>query len=93
MYGIEMWGLEGGWKEIDKIHARFFKKILGMPRSAANKVAELELGRDSRWGKVLCTIVKYWLRLLSMDCEEVARVCYEWQTNNLKADGWVRKLN
>jgi hypothetical protein len=26
MYGIEMWGLEGGWKEIDKIHARFCKK-------------------------------------------------------------------
>jgi hypothetical protein len=63
-----------------------------MPRSAANKVAELELGGDSRRGKVLCTIVKYWIRLLSMDCEEVARVCYEWQTNNLKADGWVRKL-
>jgi hypothetical protein len=28
MYGIEMWGLEAGWKEIDKIHARFCKKIL-----------------------------------------------------------------
>jgi hypothetical protein len=63
-----------------------------MPRSAANKVAELKLKRDGRRGKVLCTIVKYWIRLLSMDCEEIVRVCYEWQINNLKADGWVRKL-
>jgi hypothetical protein len=48
MYGIEMLSLEGGWKEIDKIHSKFCKIILGMLRSAANNVAELELGRDSR---------------------------------------------
>jgi hypothetical protein len=28
MYGIEMWGLEGGWKEIDNIQSRFCKIIL-----------------------------------------------------------------
>jgi hypothetical protein len=92
MYGIELWGPEGEWKEIDKIHIRFCKIILGMPRSAGNTVAELELGRDSRRGKVLCMTVKYWIRLLSMDSEETARVCYEWQLNNLKVDGWARKL-
>jgi hypothetical protein len=27
-----------------------------------------------------------------MDSEEIVRVCYEWQINNLKADSWVRKL-
>jgi hypothetical protein len=48
MYGIEVWDLEGGWKEIDKIHSIFCKIILGMPRSAANNVAELELGRNRR---------------------------------------------
>jgi hypothetical protein len=31
MYGIEMWGLEGGWKQIDNIHSRFCKVTLGMP--------------------------------------------------------------
>jgi hypothetical protein len=67
MYGIEMWGLDGGWKEIDKIYSRFCKIILGIPRSAANNMAELELGRDSRRGKVLSTIVKYWLHLLGID--------------------------
>jgi hypothetical protein len=93
MYGIEICGLEGGWNEIDKICSRFCKIILGMPRSVANNLAELELGRDSRRGKVLRTIVKYWLRLLRMDSLEIVRACYDWQINNLKADGWARKLN
>jgi hypothetical protein len=26
-----------------------------------------------------------------MDSEEIVRVCYEWQINNLKADGWVKR--
>jgi hypothetical protein len=28
MYGIEMWDLEGGWKQIDNIHNRFCKVTL-----------------------------------------------------------------
>jgi hypothetical protein len=48
MNGAEIWGLDEGWKETDIIHGRLCKKILGIPRFAANGVAELELGRDSR---------------------------------------------
>jgi hypothetical protein len=56
-------------KEIDIIHGRLCKKILGIPRFAANGVDELELGRDCRRGNVLCLAVKYWLRTLQMDEE------------------------
>jgi hypothetical protein len=62
-------------------------------RFAANGVAEVELGRDGRRGKVLCLAVKYWLRTLQMDKEEPVRVCYEWQVNNLEFDSWARKLS
>jgi hypothetical protein len=79
MYGAEIWELDEGWKETDIIHGRLCKKILGIPRFSANGVAEVELGRDSRRGKVLCPAVKYWLRTLQM---ELVRVCYEWQVNN-----------
>jgi hypothetical protein len=65
MYSIEMWGLEGGWKEIDKIHRRFCKITLGMPRYAGNNVTGLELGWDSRRGKVLSTIAKYWVTFIT----------------------------
>jgi hypothetical protein len=26
MYGIEIWGLDGAWKEVDKVHSVFCKK-------------------------------------------------------------------
>jgi hypothetical protein len=93
MYGEEIWGLDEGWKETDIIHSRLCKKIVGIPRFAANRVAEVELGRNSRRGKVLCLTVKYWLRTLQMDKEELVRVCYEWQINNLEFDSWARKLS
>jgi hypothetical protein len=92
MYVIEMWGQDGGWKEIDKIHSRFCKIILEIPRSAANNVTELEFERDSRRGNVLSTIAKYWLCLLHMDSLEILSTCYEWQINNLKVYGWAKKF-
>jgi hypothetical protein len=59
MYGEEVWGSDGGWKEIDKIYRRICKKILGFPTFSANIVAEVELKSGSRRGKVLCRSVKY----------------------------------
>jgi hypothetical protein len=53
MYGIELWGVYDAWKEIDKIHGRFCKKILEVTRCAANGAAEIELVRDSRRGKTM----------------------------------------
>jgi hypothetical protein len=91
MYGVEIWWVEEGWKEIDKIHGRMCKKILGIPRFAANGVAELELGTDSRRDKVMSTLVKYWQRILQMDKDDLVRVCYDWQIN-AQYDGWEKKL-
>jgi hypothetical protein len=48
IYGVELWGLDEAWKEADRIHGRFCKKILSLPRCAVKGVAEMELGRDSR---------------------------------------------
>jgi hypothetical protein len=83
MCGAEIWGLDEGWKETAIIHGRLCKKILRIPRFAANGVAEVELGGDSRRGKVLCLAVKYWLRTVQTDKEELVRVCFEWQVMNL----------
>jgi hypothetical protein len=63
MYGVELWGVYDAWKETDKIHGRFCKKILGVPRCAANGAAEIELGRDSRRGKTMRLTLKYWQRI------------------------------
>jgi hypothetical protein len=53
MYGVELWGLDEAWKEVDRIHGRFCKKIFGVPRCVASDMAEMELGRNSRRGKAM----------------------------------------
>jgi hypothetical protein len=58
-------------------------KNLGIPRFAANRVVELELGRDS-------TLVKYWQRILQMGKDDLVRVCHDWQINNAQYDGWTK---
>jgi hypothetical protein len=45
-----MWGLEEAWKDNDIIQERFCKKVLRIPRFAANGIAELEEGGDSKCG-------------------------------------------
>jgi hypothetical protein len=41
MYGAETWGLDEGWKEINIIHGRLCKKILGLPRFANESWKEI----------------------------------------------------
>jgi hypothetical protein len=36
MTGVEIWGLEDGWKEVKKVHELFRKRLMGTPNTAAN---------------------------------------------------------
>jgi hypothetical protein len=92
MYGIELWGVYDAWKEIDKIHGRFCKKILGVPRCAANGAAEIELGRDNRRGKTMSLTLKYWQRILRMDNQELVKKSRDWQIDNIKSDSWAKRV-
>jgi hypothetical protein len=67
MTGVEIWGLEGGWKEIEKVHEMFCKRIFGVPSTAANGACVRELGRTDKKEKVVERIVKYWKGLWEMD--------------------------
>jgi hypothetical protein len=87
---IHIWSLDGKWKDIDKNHNLFCKITPGMPRFAANNVAELEMGPDGRRGNVLRTIAKYQLRLFLMDSMEIGIMYHEWQINNLNVEGWTK---
>jgi len=41
-----VWSLSEAWKELDKVHRRFCKKLMGIPNCAVNGLAEMELGRE-----------------------------------------------
>jgi hypothetical protein len=47
-----------GWEIIYNMQGRFCK-VINTPRSTPNGAAEWELGRESRKGKMLCSMVKY----------------------------------
>jgi hypothetical protein len=40
----------------------------------------------------MSTLVKYWQRILQMDRDDLVRVCYDWQINNVQYDGWAKKF-
>jgi hypothetical protein len=71
MYGVEVWRLDEAWKEVDRIQERFCKKILGLSRCAANDVAEMELGGDSRRGKAMWVAVHMDIQDLVMNGRKV----------------------
>jgi hypothetical protein len=73
MIGVEIWGLQDGWKEIGKVHELFCKRIMGMPSTAANGVCVRELGRTNRKEKVI-RVIRYWQRLWEMD--EMGTIIY-----------------
>jgi hypothetical protein len=66
-YGIEVWRLSEAWKELDKVHHRFCKKLMGIPNCAVNGMAEMELGRQSRRGKCIGQILKYWYQIMCLN--------------------------
>jgi hypothetical protein len=91
MIWVEIWGLEGGWKEIEKVHEVFCKRIFGVPSTAANGAYVRELGRTNRKEKVVERIVKYWTRLWEMDETSLLREALEQQTIK-KGENWLKKL-
>jgi hypothetical protein len=67
MTGVEIWGLDDGWREIGKVHEIFCKRIMGATTAAANGACVKEFGRTNRKEKVLERVFKYWRRLLKME--------------------------
>jgi hypothetical protein len=68
---------------------RIFCKQAISPRNAA----EWEFCVESRKGKMLCTIVKYWNRILLMEQDELLICCYETQEGNWKSANGARNLS
>jgi hypothetical protein len=76
-----------------QLTAEDFVIVIRSPRNTAKGAAEWELGRETRKGRMLCSVVKFWYRTLLMEKEELLKCNYEWQAENLKCDGCTRNLS
>ena len=92
MYAVEVWGLNKTWKEVEKTHSRFCKKLMGIPNCVANRFAEMELGRESSRGKFIAQILKYWYWIMCLDISDPIKQCYEWQKTNMSVGSLIMEM-
>jgi hypothetical protein len=89
--GVEIWGLEDGWKEVQKVHELFCKTVMGTPNTAANGVCVKELRRTNRKEKVMERVLRYWQRLQEMD--EMSLLGDSLKQQSLeKGKNWLNKI-
>jgi hypothetical protein len=91
MTGVEIWGLEDGWKEIKKVQELFCKRVMGTPNTAANGVCVKELGRTNRKKKVMERVLRYWQRLRETDEMSLLGVALKQQSLE-KGKNWLNKI-
>jgi hypothetical protein len=63
---VEIWGLNGAWKDVDKVHGRLCKKLMALTICATNGFAEMELGRGSKTCNDMGPRVK-WIMCLDIE--------------------------
>jgi hypothetical protein len=71
------------WKETNKIYSRFCKKLMDKRHGVAYRSAEMELGTESRGGKFVGKILKYWYRIVCLDTEYLVKQFCDWQQSNM----------
>ncbi len=84
-YGSEIWA----WnfygnhpvfkdiKEIEKVHLRFCKYLLGVSRTCTNEAVRAELGRYPIGSTITRNMCNYWLRLKQLDDTRLAKIAFE----------------
>jgi hypothetical protein len=66
---IAIWGIGDGWEENDRAQGMFLHKGFKNIMLCHEGVAELEIGRESRRGKILSLAAKYCCRVRQMGKE------------------------
>ena len=80
LYGSEIWDFESR-NQIEKIHLRFCKFVLGVGQSANSASVLGECGRLPFHIKYNKRFVKYWLKLLRSPQRSLLQTCYKMQTD------------
>ena len=89
LYGAEIWGVYS-FKDIDKLHVRFLKYLLGVKQQTPNFAVLGEYGRLS----VLCKqrALEFWSKIMSKD-QSPLRNIYLDQCNNVAGNCWSKRVH
>ena len=86
LYGSEVWGIYC-IKEIDKLHIKFCKYVLGVKTQTPNFAVYGELGRFPLYIKAIERSLKYWLKI--RNCNSLTQSMYVDQITDPFSDCWT----
>ncbi|XP_052787930.1 uncharacterized protein LOC128222834 [Mya arenaria] len=75
-YGSEIWGLSNSL-QIERIHLRFCKELLGVRLQTQNNFVYGELGRTSLLCKRSINVIRYWLKIVTMETVKYVKLMYD----------------
>ena len=94
MYGCEIWGFHKA-NDIERVHVKFLKQILGVRRQTSNIAVYGELGRVPLYVLRKIRILKYWFKILNSQDSLLYKV-YTQQVNSLMQgsaeNNWVFQI-
>jgi hypothetical protein len=89
LYNCEIWGMQQqslkDSSPIEQVHLKFCKEVLNVNRKSSNAPVRAELGRFPINTKIICRILKYWLRLLILTNELLVKKAYLLEPSNLSS--------
>ena len=92
-YGSEVWGLYTH-ESIENVQIRFCKKILGVGSKTPTNAVLGDCGRFHMF--IMCSLkcLKYWLKILELPQESLAKGCYDmlYSLDNVGKANWVTKV-
>ena len=91
LYGAEVWGVYN-YKDIDKLHMRFCKRVLNVRKCTPNYAVYGELGRLPLSVIAKERAVKFWLKIMN-NADAPGYDMYIDATNNIRGPSWAGRLN
>ena len=78
LYGCEMWGTCESML-IERVHLRFCRYLLSVPKTTSNDGVRGELGRYPLFIQTVLRVFKYWFHILDLNQDRLLFKCYEFQ--------------
>ena len=93
-YAAAVWGFDS-CPQIERIHTKFCKRLLGVKISTQNNFVYGELGRFPLRNTRILIIVKYWLNIVHGRKPLYVNLCYQNSLHDLdsnNANGWTKSV-
>ena len=89
-YSCEVWGFCAA-NQIERIHTKFCKHLLGLKISTQNDFIYGELGRINYYSRRLFCCIKYWLKVIKSDNRKYISITYKLLLSDMEQ--WPNKTN